>query len=126
MRPVKEIADAAQTRRVLICQRDDGLFVFVQEISTGSPPTYTAEPYATSAGLYDTAETAERAAKSRVEWLRKESSWPASHNPPMSVVPRQGTIIDCPFCGHTFLNKDPDRWGGGRHLTCGQRIDLID
>jgi len=125
MRPVKEIVDAARTRRVLICQRDDGLFVFLQQISAGSPPTYTMGPHATSMGLCDTAETAEWEARSRVEWLRKESSWPASHNPPMSVVPRQGAIIDCPFCGRTFLTKDPDRWGGGRHLTCGQRIDLI-
>jgi len=28
----------------------------------------------------------------------------------------------CPYCGKRFSLRDPDRWTGLRHTTCGQKI----
>jgi len=32
--------------------------------------------------------------------------------------------LRCPECGVVFTTRDPNRWTGYRHITCGQRIIL--
>ena len=123
MRVVEEILSADQRSRILVCERDDGLFTFIEERNAAEPPSSRWERYSSSNSIFDSACAVVREVRGRVSWLRREVTWPARDNPPVAVTPRED-VIDCPACGITFFIKDGNRWGGGRHLTCGQRIDL--
>jgi hypothetical protein len=126
MRIVEEILSADQRSRALICEREDGLFTFVEERNAAEPPSWRWERYSGGHSLFDSAEAVVRDVRGRMGWLRREMAWPARDEPPVTVTPRPGGVIDCPACGITFFIKDPARWGGGRHLTCGQRIGLTE
>lgn len=126
MRVVEEILSADQRGRILICERDGGLFTFIVERNAAEPPALCWERSSRSNGIFDSAGTVVREVRGRVGWLRREVTWPARDNPPAAVAPREGGVIDCPACGIIFFVKDGERWGGGRHLTCGQRIDLTE
>lgn len=47
-----------------------------------------------------------------------------------ALMPEETVTLDpdgwlvCPFCRKRFSPNDPGRWGGGRHLSCGQRITI--
>ncbi len=126
MRVVEEIRSADRRGRILICERDDGLFTFIEERNAAEPPSSRWERPPSSNGIFDSAGAVVREVRERVGWLRREVTWPARDNPMVAVSPREGSVIDCPACGITFFIKDGDRWGGGRHLTCGQRIGLTE
>jgi hypothetical protein len=82
------------------------------------------ENYANTSSRFDSLETARLEASSRVVWLKKEVEWVARDNKPIPTSPYIQSWIKCPFCSVRFSMLDKDRWGGGRHLTCGQRISV--
>jgi hypothetical protein len=49
---------------------------------------------------------------------------PAWLQPEQSVSPDSDGWLTCPHCQKRFNPKDPHRWGGGRHTSCGQRIAI--
>lgn len=61
-------------------------------------------------------------ARSREAWLKTETAWPARHCDPVPLNEFGSGWLRCPFCRIRFSILDKFRWGGGRHLTCGQRI----
>ncbi|QQP94408.1 hypothetical protein [Lysobacter enzymogenes] len=67
-------------------------------------------------------DTARAEAAGRIEWLRRERAWPARDVAPVTVEQPASGLLRCPFCGISFALSDRDRWGGGRHLRCGQRL----
>lgn len=71
---------------------------------------------------FDDLDTARAEAAGRIAWLRRETAWPARDLAPVAVEQRSVGLLRCAYCGISFSLDDRDRWGGGRHLRCGQRL----
>ncbi len=69
-------------------------------------------------------EIAWREAIGRTPWLKRQESWQAFHEPEKYAKPYGIDFICCPFCNKRFSLHDKNRWGGSRHLTCGQKINV--
>jgi hypothetical protein len=72
---IKTISNPAETLRLHIIRRDDGLFGFIQEKQADDDGVWTGvwialEP--SGSPICDSAEAAEREAESRVEWLIRQ------------------------------------------------------
>jgi glycerate kinase len=57
--------------------------------------------------------------------LKKERAWPAVENEPRPASLRSDGWLLCPFCGKRFSTVNGDSWRRDRHLTCGQKIEII-
>ncbi|QWP78144.1 hypothetical protein J5226_07035 [Lysobacter sp. K5869] len=78
-----------------------------------------------NASRFDSLETARAEAASRIAWLRRELAWPARDLAPVAVEQPVAGLLRCAYCGISFSLSDQDRWGGGRHLRCGQRLIVM-
>jgi len=121
---VKDLTSVEGLQRLEFFRRPDDSYGYrelTRHIDEAEP---TWRSVALSASRFDSLETALAEAQSRVKWLRRESNWPARDKESASVVPHAPGYVQCPFCAISFSLGDPDRWGGSRHLTCGQRIHV--
>lgn len=76
----KSIASADGQRRIDFFRRDDGFFDFVEwkhyqrdQDDIWSPPEYWA-PLPSSCSIFETLEIAEREARWKITWLKKDES----------------------------------------------------
>ncbi|NHZ91060.1 hypothetical protein F2P45_18855 [Massilia sp. CCM 8733] len=122
MRKIDDIVSADSRFRVAFVRRDDGTHGYAGFINTetAASPVWKLESKATS--RFESHEVALNEARGRLAWLKKETDWPAKDREPVAAIEYTPGWMKCPFCGIRFCLQDLDRWGGGRHLTCGQRI----
>lgn len=104
--------------------RNDGSYGYTELKKSGTQDNLTWVEYTDSASRFDSIEVARNEASGRVAWLKREVEWSARENAPMPTMPYGEGWIKCPFCGIHFSMLDKVRWGGERHLTCGQRISI--
>jgi hypothetical protein len=65
-----------------------------------------------------------REAIGHIEWLKREESWSAFYEPERTATINAFGFVSCPFCSLMFSLRDKNRRGGGRHLACGQKIEI--
>ena len=121
---VLSIVSADSYFRIEFFCRNDGSYGYTDLKNSGTHENPIWVEYANSSSRFDSIETARAEASGRVAWLKKEAEWLARENEPIPTKPYREGWIRCPFCGIRFSMLDKDRWGGGRHLTCGQRISI--
>ena len=114
---------AEGNKRLLIIQRSDGWFTF-QEEQLIAPEKATWKSLKRYSSICLDFEIAWREAVGRIEWLNREENWPALNEPEKTASLYAIDFICCPFCSRRFSIRDQARWGGSRHLTCGQRIQI--
>lgn len=124
MTSVFSISSADSKFRIDFFRRNDGSYGYSELNNSGTQENPTWVKYANSASRFDSIEVAINEASGRVAWLKREVEWPARDNVPIPTVPNGEGWIKCPFCGIRFSMLDKVRWGGERHLTCGQRISI--
>jgi len=76
--------------------------------------------------LFDCSKLAIGSAEASLAWLARELAWPARDAPARRVAVGTDRYLRCPFCARVFSLSDRNRWGGGTHLSCGQRIDIVE
>jgi hypothetical protein len=104
--------------------REDGTYGYIELKNVSTPEAPVWQKYANPSSRFISLEVAKLEAESRVTWLRKETEWVARDNESMSALEYIENWIKCPFCSIRFSLLDRHRWGGGRHLTCGQKISV--
>ncbi len=117
-----EIVSADSRFRAAFFRRDDGTYGYEEfrNINNAVSPSWLMHAKGTS--RFESHALALQEAQHRLSWLWKEMQWPARDQEPIETTQDMPGWIACPFCGIRFSLLDADRWGGGRHLTCGQRI----
>lgn len=111
--------------RVLIYRRDDGMFSFeaAHLVSDGDGATWKRDTSHVS--LFDSLELALQWVEESIGWLARELAWPARDAPVRKIAVAEDLYLRCPFCNRVFSLADTNRWGGGTHLSCRQRIDIV-
>lgn len=104
--------------------RKDGSYGYAELKNSGTQQNPIWTKCTNNSSRFDSIEVARHEACGRVAWLKREIEWPARDSVPIPTVPYREGWIECPFCGVRFSMLDKVRWGGGRHLTCGQRISI--
>jgi hypothetical protein len=59
-----------------------------------------------------------------MRWATRLGKMPAVDRPIETVALGQDGWLECPYCEKRFSPESPSSWGGGRHLSCGQRITI--
>lgn len=122
--PRPEIRYSAEgDKRVVVYRKTNGLFSFREE-NLVDPTVDRWKVCSNSASICADSEVAWREAAGLISWLKREDSWPARHEPEKSAKLYAVDFILCPFCGKRFSVRDGARFGGNRHLTCGQKIKV--
>lgn len=119
---ISEFVSADGRSRVEIFRREDGSYGFGESLRSSDLAALAWGPLHAFSSRFDSRETAIAEAQSRVAWLQREIAWPARDEEARVVETCAPNWLQCPFCGKRFSMRDEDRWAGGRHLTCGQRI----
>lgn len=124
MTSVLTIVSADSDFRIDFFCRNDGSYGYAELKNSGTQENPHWIKYTDHSSRFDSIEVARYEASRRVAWLRREFEWPARDNLPILATPYTEGWIECPFCGIRFSMRDKARWGGERHLTCGQRISI--
>lgn len=119
---IGDIVSADSRFRVEFVRFDDVTYGYVTYKNTGSAESPVWKNDSHESSRFGTHEIAIVEAMGRIPWLKKETEWPAKDQAAVAIAEYAPGWIKCPFCGKRFHLQDPDRWGGGRHLTCGQKI----
>jgi hypothetical protein len=124
MKQFRELVSADCLFRITPFRRDDGTYGYLEFKNTGSPagPIWHQDSRGTS--RFESLESTLLEAQGRVAWLRRETAWPARDHEQRMAAEYLPQWVECPFCKVRFSLGDPQRWGSGRHLTCGQRIAI--
>ena len=122
MNTIDDIVSADGRFRAEFVRRDDGTHGYVSFINTNNAASPVWKQDGRDVSRFESREIALFEARGRLAWLKNEADWPAKDHEPMAASQYTPGWIKCPFCGLRFYLADPDRWGGSRHLTCGQRI----
>ncbi len=118
----QEILSSDGLSRIEVFRREDGTFGYLESKNSGTQADPKWEPGKHCASRFESMEHAVREAEGRVAWLTREAAWPAKASAPRTALQYTEGCVECPFCGARFSLRDPHRWRGGRHLTCGQKI----
>lgn len=122
MNKIGDIVSADSSRRVEFVRLNDGTYGYVSYKNTRNSESPVWENNSSENSRFGSHEIALFEATGRLAWLKKETEWPAKDQEPVAIAEYTPGWIKCPFCGKRFYLQDPERWGGNRHLTCGQRI----
>jgi hypothetical protein len=125
MNTLEEIISADIRFRVELFRRADGTYGFVEFKNASNAENPSWVKGSNRASRFESYEIALHEAQQRLAWLRKEMDWPAKDSQPLQATEYMPNWIKCPYCGVRFSVLDTDRWGGGRHLSCGQRIENL-
>lgn len=124
MTTVLSIVSADNDFRIDFFCRNDGSYGYDELKNSGTRENPIWVKYTNGSSRFDSIDVARSEASGRVAWLKREVEWPARDSMPIPTAPYREGWIQCPFCGIRFSMLDKVRWGGGRHLTCGQRISI--
>lgn len=119
---IQERICAEGTKSVLFFLRADGTYGFNEYYRAHTTTGMEWLPASVHSGRYENLEIAVDEAIGRVDWFRREMEWPARDKSIMPVIEHAPGWAKCPFCGINFSTSDENRWGGNRHLTCGQEL----
>jgi hypothetical protein len=122
MKKLEEIVSADSRFRVEFFERDDGTHGYDEFKNTNNAASPLWCLHSKSDSRFESQQTAFHEAQQRLPWLRKEREWLARDKESIVTTEYIPGWMVCPFCGVRFSLCDADRWGGDRHLTCGQRI----
>jgi hypothetical protein len=110
-------------KRVIVFARWDGFFSYIEECAIDSHQN-TWKIVSGNRSIYADSNIAWSEAIESVEWLKREESWSAFYEPERTATINAFDFVSCPFCSVRFSLHDKNRWGGNRHLTCGQKIEI--
>ncbi|NHZ32883.1 hypothetical protein [Massilia rubra] len=119
---IDEIVSVDGRFRAEFVRRDDGTYGYISFINSNNAASPAWKQDGRAVSRFESRDIALFDAKGRLAWLKKETDWPAKDHEPVAGSQYTPGWIKCPFCGLQFYLLDLDRWGGSRHLTCGQRI----
>lgn len=122
MSSIDDIVSADSHHRVEFVRLDDGTVAYVSYRNTGNAESPEWKNNAQESSRFGSHEIAVFEARERLAWLKKETEWTAKDQEPVAIAEYIPGWIKCPFCAKRFYLQDPEQWGGGRHLTCGQKI----
>lgn len=122
MKKVDDIASADSLFRVELFMRNDGTFAYVEFTHSGDALNPIWKRSSKAESRFGSYAIALYEARERLSWLNNEMAWPARDAEPLAALNEVPDWLTCPACGIRFCMRDRDRWGGGRHLSCGQRI----
>jgi hypothetical protein len=122
MTKIDDIVSTDSRFRAEFFRRPDGTHGYAEFENSNSAASPVWRLCANSASRFASHEIALYEARGRLAWLSKETAWPARDEQPAVVIEYAPHHVKCPFCGIRFSLLDKEGSGGGRHLTCGQRI----
>ena len=120
-----EVTSVDGVHRVEIFRREDGTYGFLEFTNAGSTESPQWVEASQGHSRFGSSTSAMQEAKSRIAWLRREVDWPGKNFEPREATQYIPGWVECPLCHIRFALTDNDRWGHGRHLTCGQRILVV-
>jgi hypothetical protein len=117
-----QVTSVDGAHRVAIFRREDGTYGYLEFQNTGSAESPHWRESSRGHSRFGSGTSAMKEAKGRIAWLGREVDWPAKDFDPLEGEQYIQGWVECPRCHIRFSLTDKDRWGYGRHLTCGQRI----
>ena len=118
-----EVVSVDGLHRVVVFRREDGTYGY-REFKRQESGVSAWLALGQGHSRFGSAVGAMQEARQRIAWLKREVDWPARDLEPQAAEQYMPGWVECPRCRVRFSLHDPHRWGSGRHLTCGQRIQV--